>query len=139
MQKTVYEDFKYSMQDVSRVYVGCKYSFEELLDDEDLLFKFRLIVERYILPEADPEDTLETHLYYLSPESFAVKLYRRIKARVKVSVIEEKRNLFGKVQKQYVTRQLTVDELVNIPPAEKERQGMVIQELGVSKLALSAV
>lgn len=139
MQKTVYEDFKYSMQDVSRVYVGCKYSFEELLDDEDLLFKFRLIVERYILPEADPEDTLETHLYYLSPDSFTVKLYRRIKARVKVSVIEEKRNLFGKVQKQYVAKQLTVDELVNIPPAEKERQGMVIQELGVSKLALSAV
>lgn len=139
MQKTVYEDFKYSMQDVSRVYVGCKYSFEELLDDDDLLFKFRLIVERYILPEADPEDTLETHLYYLKPDSFAVKLYDRIKARVKVSVIEEKKSLFGKVRKQYVTKQLTVDELVSISPAEKEKQGMVIQELGVSKLALSAV
>lgn len=139
MQKTVYEDFKYSMQDVGRVYVGCKYSFEELLDDDDLLFKFRLIVERYILPEADPEDTLETHLYYLKPDSFAVKLYNRIKARVKVSVIEEKKSLFGKIRKQYVTKQLTVDELVSIPPAEKEKQGMVIQELGVSKLALSAV
>lgn len=139
MQKTVYEDFKYSMQDVSRVYVGCKYSFEELLDDDDLLFKFRLIVERYILPEADPEDTLETHLYYLGPESFVVKLYNRIKARVKVSVIEEKKGLFGKIKSQYVTKQLTVDELVGITPAEKERQGMVIQELSVSKLALTSV
>ncbi|MCH5338311.1 MAG: hypothetical protein J1E03_05980 [Acetatifactor sp.] len=139
MQKTVYEDFKYSMQDVSRVYVGCKYSFEELLDDDDLLFKFRLIVERYILPEADPEDTLETHLYYLGPESFVVKLYKRIKARVKVSVIEEKKSLFGKVKRQYVTKQLTMDELVGIPPEEKERQGMVIQELSVSKLALTSV
>ena len=62
MQKTVYENFKYSMQDVSRVYVGSKYTFEELLDDEDLLFKFRMIVERYILPEADLQDTLESHL-----------------------------------------------------------------------------
>ena len=139
MQKTVYEDFKYSMQDVSRVYVGCKYSFEEMLNDDDLLFKFRLIVERYILPEADPEDTLETHLYYLGPESFVVKLYNRIKARVKVSVIEEKKSLFGKVKRQYVTKQLTVTELVGIPPAEKERQGMVIQELSVSKLALTSV
>ena len=139
MQKTVYEDFKYSMQDVSRVYVGCKYSFEELLDDDDLLFKFRLIVERYILPEADPEDTLETHLYYLKPDSFTVKIYNRIKARVKVSVIEEKKSLFGKVRKEYVTKQLTVDELVSITPAEKEKQGMVIQELGVSKLALTAI
>ena len=139
MQKTVYEDFKYSMQDVSRVYVGCKYSFEELLDDDDLLFKFRLIVERYILPEADPEDTLETHLYYLGPESFVVKLYKRIKSRVKVSVIEEKKSLFGKVKRQYVTKQLTMDELVGIPPEEKERQGMVIQELSVSKLALTSI
>lgn len=139
MQKTVYEDFKYSMQDVSRVYVGCKYSFAELLDDDDLLFKFRLIVERYIMPEADPEDTLESHLYYLGSESFAVKLYNRIKARVKVSVIEEKKSLFGKVKNQYVTKQLTVDELVSIPPEEKERQGMVIQELSVSKLALTSV
>lgn len=127
------------MQDVSRVYVGCKYSFEELLDDDDLLFKFRLIVERYILPEADPEDTLETHLYYLKPDSFTVKIYNRIKARVKVSVIEEKKSLFGKVRKEYVTKQLTVDELVSISPAEKEKQGMVIQELGVSKLALTAI
>ena len=139
MQKTVYEDFKYSMQDVGRVYVGCKYTFEELLDDDDLLFKFRLIVERYILSEADPQDTLETHLYYLEPGSFAVKLYNRIKARVKVSVIEEKKSLFGKVKKQYGAKQLTVDELVKIPPAEKERQGMVIQVLSVSKLALSSV
>lgn len=139
MQKTSYEDFKYSMQDVGRVYVGSKYTFEELLDEEDLLFKFRLIVERYILPEADPGDTLESHLYYLAPDSFAVKLYRRLKARVKVSVIEEKKSLFGKIKKQYVNKQITIDELTGIPAQEKERMGMVIQELSVSKLALSAV
>lgn len=139
MQKTFYEDYKYSMQDVGRVYVGSKYTFEELLDDEDLLFKFRMIVERYILPEADPEDTLESHLYYLGPEGFTVKLYRRLKARIKVSVIEEKKSLFGKTQKEYRDKLLTVDELIAIPPAEKERMGMVIQELSVSKLALSSV
>ena len=139
MQKTVYESFKYSMQDVSRVYVGSKYTFEELLDDEDLLFKFRMIVERYVLSEADPQDTLETHLYYLAPDSFTVKLYRRLKARIKVSVIEEKKSLFGKSKSQYTDRQLTVDELVGMSLEEKERCGMVIQEFSVSKLALSSV
>ena len=139
MQKTVYEDFKYSMQDTSRVYVGCKYTFEELLDEEDLLFKFRLVVERYILPEADPQDTLESHLYYLRPDSFTVKLYKRLKVRIKVSVIEEKKLLFGKPKKQYVSKMITIDELVNMPPAQKEQQGMVVQELSVSKLALASV
>ncbi|MCR2049709.1 hypothetical protein NSB25_20855 [Acetatifactor muris] len=144
MQKTVYEDYKYSMQDTGNIYVGCKYTFGELLEQEDILFKFRLIMQHYILPEASPEDTLETHLYYLAPESFLVKIYRQMKAKVKVNVIEEKKFLFGRKQngpgkKRYVTRMLTVEQLVNVPPAEKEKQGYVIQELRVSKLALATL
>ena len=142
MRKTFYEDYKYSMQDVSRIYVGCKYTFGELLEEEEIPFKLRLIMERYILPEADPEDTLETHLYYLAPESFLVKIYRQMKARVKVNLIQEKKSLpgFGPGGKmQYVTKTLTVEELVSLQPAQKERQGCVIQEFSVSKLALAAL
>lgn len=147
MEKKIYEDYKYSMQDTARLYVGAKYTFRELLDEDEISFKFRLIMERYILPEADREDTLETHLYYLAPGSFLVKIYRQMKAKVKVNVIEEKKPLFGfggadgngahgTGKKRYVTKQLTVEELADIPPAQKEQQGFVIQELSVSKLAL---
>ena len=62
MRRTVYEDYKYSVQDTGRIYVGCKYTFGEFLEEEEILFKFRLVMQKYILPEADPEDTLETHL-----------------------------------------------------------------------------
>lgn len=149
MEKKVYEDYKYSMQDTARLYVGSKYTFKELLDDEEIPFKFRLIMERYILPEADLEDTLETHLYYLNPDSFLVKIYKQMKARVKINVIEEKKSMFGAKspradldsvtgagKRRYVTKQITVDELAGIPFAQKERKGYVIQELSVSKLAL---
>lgn len=149
MEKRRYEDYKYSMQDTSRIYVGSKYTFKEFLDDEEILFKFRMIMEKYILPEADLEDTLETHLYYLEPDSFLVKVYSQMKARVKVNVIEEKKPLFasrrgepdgqgkaGGGKKRYVTKQITVEELAKIPPARKEEAGYVIQELSVSKLAL---
>ncbi|MCM1542513.1 MAG: hypothetical protein NC121_14810 [Blautia sp.] len=136
MQKKTYEDYKYSMQDTNRLYVGSKYTMGELLEDEDILFKFRMIVERYILPESDLEDTLETHLYYLEKGKFLVQTYKHMKARVKVNLIEEKKSLLGKQKKEYVTRNLTIDELVEMPPEEKERKGLVIQELSVSKLAL---
>lgn len=138
MQKTRYEDNKYSMQDTGSLYVGTKYTLQEITQEEDILFKFRLIVERYILPEADPSDTLESHLYYLSSQSFLVKLYKQIKAKVKINVIEEKKTFTGKVKKQYVTRLLTVEELAKMSPEEKERKGVVIQELSVSKLAMAA-
>lgn len=136
MQKKTYEDYKYCMQDTGRLYVGCKYTFAELLEDEDVLFKFRLIMEKYVLEKADREDTLETHLYYLTPDSFLVKLYNQMKARVRVNVIEEKKSIFGGSKKQYVTRQLNIKQLADMEPAQKEKQGLVIQELSVSKLAL---
>ncbi len=139
MQKTVYESYKYCMQDTGKVYVGCKYTFAEFLEEEEIPFKFRMLMQRYVLPEAHPEDTLETHLYYLDSSAFLVKLYGQIKAKVKVNVIEEKKGLFGKGKKEYVTKQLSVKELAAMSPAEKEAVGMVIQELGVSKLALAAV
>ncbi len=136
MQKTVYEDYKYSMQDVSNLYIGAKYTLNELLEEEDISFKFRLVVERYILPDADREDTLETHLYYLDAGSFAVKIYKRLKARVRVNVIGEKKGLSGRRKREYVTRVWTVEQLTRISPEEKERQGVVVQELILSKLAL---
>ena len=131
-----YEDYKYSMQDTARIYVGSKYTIGELLEAEDILFKFRMIVERYILPEADREDTLETHLYYLEKGKFLVQTYKQMKAKIKVNVIEEKKDLFGKVRNKYVTRVLNIDELTSMSAAEKESKGMVIQELSVSKMAL---
>lgn len=136
MQRKTYEDYKYSLQDTGRIYVGCKYTFAELLDEEDILFKFRLVMEKYVLDKADREDTLETHLYYLAPDSFLVKLYEQMKARIKVNVIEEKKSVFGGSKKQYVTKQLSIRQLTAIDPARKEKQGLVIQELSVSKLAL---
>ena len=138
MQKTVYEDYKYSMQDTGTLYIGAKYTLGEILEEENITFKFRLIVERYILPEADLQDTLESHLYYLSPESFLVKIYKQIKAKVKISVIEEKKTLTGKIKKQYVTRTLPIGEFVKLSASEKERQGVVIQELIVNKLSMAA-
>ena len=97
-----------------------------------------MIVERYVLPEADREDTLESHLYYLDPKSFIVKIYKQLKAKVKINIIEEKKHLLGGRKKQYVTKLMTVEELTSMSAEEKEKKGVVVQELIMSKLALMA-
>ncbi len=134
----IYEDGKYVMQDVGTLYVGTKYTFEELLDNEEVPFKFRLLSERYLLPEADREDTLETHLYYLDGKSFEVKIFKQLKAKVKVNVLEEKKARGKGAVREYVTKNLSVEELCAMTPEEKEKKGCVIQELAVSKFALMA-
>ena len=138
MKQTIYEDNKYSMQDVGNLYIGTKYTLGEIVDTEELPFKFRLLVERYILPEANPEDTLESNLYYLDSKSFLLKIYKQMKARVKINILEEKKSLTGKPGKRYVTRTLSVEALAGIPASEKEKQGVVVQELILSKLALAS-
>ena len=136
MHKQQYEDYKYVMQDTYQLYLGAKYSFEELIDNEEVPFKFRLIVERYIYQDVDPQTTLESQLYYMTSKDLQYRIYRQIKMKVKVNVIEEKKSLTGKCKKVYTTRILPVEELVKMTPAEKEEKGMVIQELMCSKLAL---
>ncbi|MBE5883089.1 MAG: hypothetical protein E7291_01505 [Lachnospiraceae bacterium] len=138
MRTTVYEDYKYHMQDTGNLYIGAKYTLENILDEEEITFKFRLIVERYILPEADLQDTLETHLYYLEPKSFLVKIYKQLKAKVKINIIEEKRSVLGGSKKQYTTKMIKVEELAAMSVEEKEQKGVVVQELRMSKLALMA-
>lgn len=138
MHKTIYEEGKYSIQDTGNLYVGTKYTLEELINEDEIPFKFRLVVERYILPEADLQDTLETHLYYLDAKSFLVKIYGQLKAKVKINIIEEKKSLLGRNKKQYVTKMITVEELAKMSPAQKESSGVVVQELKMSKLALMA-
>lgn len=138
MQKTIYADGKYTLQDVGNLYLGTKYTLGEMIREEAILFKFRLLVERYILPDANAEDTLETHLYYLDSKSFVVAIYEQLKAKVKINMIEEKKGFFRQARLQYVTKIVSVKELAAMSLAEKEKKGVVVQELCVSKLALVA-
>ena len=126
------------MQEVGTLYVGAKYTFEEILECEEIPFKFRLLAERYLLPESDREDTLETHLYYLDPKSFVVKIYGQLKAKIKVNVLAEKKDRHGRIAREYVTKNLTAQELSQISKEEKERLGLVVQELSISKISLMA-
>lgn len=149
MNSTIYEDGKYCVQDTGTLYIGVKYTLGEILEEEEIPFKFRLVLERYILPEAHPEDTLETHLYYLDPKLFLTKIYRQLKARVRVNLLKEEKGSDTKhtsgqdpapgkhsAGPSYTTKTLPLEQFAAMSPAEKERRGVVIQELMISKLAL---
>ena len=72
----------------------------------------------------------------MTKEQFSYKTYQQLKARVKVSILEEKKSLFGKKKRGYVTKTMPLAEFVDINLAQKKAQGVVIQELALSKLGL---
>ncbi|MCQ2494344.1 MAG: hypothetical protein MJ104_07060 [Lachnospiraceae bacterium] len=139
MQMNVYEDYKYSMQDTNCLYVGAKYTFAEIMENEEILFKFRKVAAESLMNGSDKDDTLETMLYYLEPHDFRVQVLKQMRSKIRVNVIKEKKGLFGKTKKEYTTEFITVPKLVAMSVAEKEAVGMVIQELRVNKMALLTV
>lgn len=132
------DDYKYCIQDAGSIYLGTKFSYAEILEQESVSFKYKSIVEHYILKDTDPETTLESQLYYMTADQFSYRTYRQLKARVKVCVLEQKKRLFGGVRTEYVSRVMKLDELVSMNLAQKKKRGMVVQELILSKLALMA-
>lgn len=137
MENTVgYEDFKYVMQDVGNIYLGARFSYQELLEQEMVPFKLKAILTHYILKEVSPDTTLESQFYYLEGDSFLYEIFRQLKIRVKVQLQIQKKSLFGNVKKEYQEKIFTLEELAGMSPAAKKASGMVISEIILSKLGM---
>ena len=134
--KQIYEDYKYVMQDTGYLYLGAKYTYGELMEQEMVPFKFAAVLERYIIPEIGAETTIESNFYYMQPGDFTYKTFLQLKAKVKINRLTIKKNLFGRKEQVYKTEVLPLQEFVKMSPDEKEREGIFIQELVISKMGL---
>lgn len=122
------QDFKYIMQDITYVYIGARYTYEELIASENTPFKIKKMINQYIKPDLNGEDlSLESHLYYMDGSGFAYQTFLQLKAKVRISILKG-----GK----YHTMNMKLEDFVKIPPSEKEEKGIFIQEISLSKLAL---
>lgn len=133
---TKYEDFKYVIQDVGSVSLGAKYSYEDMLNEELIPFKFKSIINYYILKEADKSTTLESEFYYMEEGTFLYETYRQLKTKVKVRTQSVKKNIFGKEKIIYKEEILSLKELTGMNLAKKKASGLVIVEIIISKLGL---
>ena len=134
--KQVYEDYKYVMQDTGYLYLGSKYSYGELMATDTVPFKFMTILERYIIPEIGADTTVESHLYYAKAEDFTTRTLLQLKAKVKFNRSVIKKNIFGRKEQIFKTETMSLQDFVKMSPDEKERAGIFIQELIISKLSL---
>ncbi len=131
-------DFKYYMQDVSNLYLGACFQYRELMEHEMVPFKLKSIIEHYIMKDTqiDSSTSLESHFYYITPDMFSYKTWQQLKAKVKVCLLVSKKPLFGKEKVVYQSRVIPLDKFAQMNLAQKKKQGIKIQEISVSKLAL---
>lgn len=134
--KTQDNDFKYIMQDTGSVYLGARFSYNEILEQEMVPFKLKTIISQYILKDVDSSTTLESHLYYMTADSFSYKTFRELKVRIKTSIPQEHRGFGGKVSYRYQEKVYSIKEFEELNLAQKKKMGIIIREIIFSKLGL---
>lgn len=130
------KDFKYILQDTSYIYLGARFSYAELLEEEMIAFKLKTIISQYILKDVDDATTLESHFYHLTPDTFSYRTYRELKVKVKVSIPQQKKTLTGKVYTVYKDKVYTLKDFAELNLARKKQLGIIVREIVISKLGL---
>ncbi len=136
MKENQYTDRRYFLSDLYRYYFGVCSSYAGLLQDEEIPPRFKALIRQYILPRVSPETTLESHLYYLSPESPEYAVFTGLDARVRMTAPRLHRTLTGKQEILYKESIVTAAELASVPPAEKERLSFRLSELQIPRRKL---
>ena len=131
-----YQDYRYILQDTRILYVGAKFNFGDVAGEEEIPFKFRSIIMRCVLGEVDKEDTVESVFYYMKPEGYLYELFLQLRTKVKVSELTLVKHMFGTTEWIYKERVYKLSEFAALTKEEKERLGIVVQEVQLSKLAI---
>ncbi len=130
------QDYKYVMQDAGTIYLGAKFSYEEIMEHADITFKIKAIIEHYLTKEIAMETSLESHFYYMDPKSFSARTYEQLKVKIKVSERQRKKGLFGKEKTVYTDKFYKMQEFTALSVEEKKKKGILIQEIAFPKMAL---
>ncbi|RKM62553.1 hypothetical protein D6856_00030 [Butyrivibrio sp. XB500-5] len=126
------DDFKYYMQDIERYYFGARYNYNELLQNELVPFKFKTVITKYIKDDIDLSNTLESHIYYLTRETYDYKVLKQLRCRVRTSIYKNP----DKKDKGFKEKIYKIEEIAKISTEDKEKLGMIVRELIISKLGL---
>ncbi len=131
-----YQDYRYILQDTGTLYVGAKFTFGDIAKEEEIPFKFRSIVMRHLMTEVDKEDTFESVFYYMKPEGYLYEVFLQLRAKIKVSQLAPVKVFFRKTKWIYKEHVYKLKEFVALSKEDKEKLGIVIQEIQCSKLGI---
>lgn len=78
-------DFKYVLQNTMYVYIGAKYTYEEILKADEVPFKFQTIVGQYVSKDEVLSLTMEEHLKQMKKTDMTFLVWKQLKAKVKTT------------------------------------------------------
>lgn len=131
------QDFKYVMQDMTNVYIGAKYSYEELMELDEVPFKLKTILSHYMLKEVACDTKIEDHIFYLNETDMSYMVYDQMKARFRLSVWQDEKD--GVKTPGYKSRVYRIKEIVGNEELMRKKDTIIVEEMHITKLGLLGV
>lgn len=132
------DDFKYILQDTGHIYFGKELSYNEMMDLEEVPFKFKAIIGTYIAKDISLEETMQNHLIAIDDKSFSYKIFEQLKLEVKYFYKEESKSVFGKTKESFVHKTVKLSHLIDLK--DKFISGeYIVSEISISKLGLMMI
>ena len=139
MNTQINDDFKYIIQDTNCVYIGRELTYTEMMDREDVPFKFKAIISAYVSKDTDLNRKLADHLLEISSDAFSYRIYEQLKMTVRVCYKTQKRGLGGRIKEKWVHKAYPLKQFCS-ECCDKIRDGsMMLEDISISKLALMAI
>ena len=131
-----YRPYKYVIQDITHIYIGCWFSLQEVMDYEDAPFKLKAVFGKFFLPDASngPEMTISDFVFDLKENSLSYEVLNRLKAKVKYSIPKS----FEK-DKGFRNEVISLENFVESEDIQNHKDRVIIEEICISKLALGGV
>ena len=129
------KDFKYVVQDFNSIFIGARWTYQEMMEDDDMPFKWKAVILHYFMKEVDPSMKMEDHLFAMTEHDFSYQTYKQLKAKFKLSVWETSEGKWRK-KSGYVSREYKIEDIVNNKELHEHREQIIVEELQLSKMSL---
>ncbi len=132
-------DFKYVLQDFSRIYIGLRMNYKELAEADDTPQRLKTAVYMYVIPEIGEDMRVCDHVLTMKPDSRAFMIFQQLKGKFKVMKPVEITDRKGNKRTEYRERICKIEELVNDEELRAQIKPEYILEYRFSKLHLASL
>lgn len=129
-------DFKYVIQDTNCVYIGKELTYAEMMDKDDIPFKFKAVISAHIARDTDLDRKMADHILQMSEQEFSYRIFEQLKLMVRVYYKIQKKSLGGKMKDKWIHKAYSLRQFCTEYRSQVADGDMMIEDFSISKLAL---
>lgn len=130
------DDFKYVLHDTNCVYFGRELTYAEMMDKEDVPFKFKAVISVHLARDIDLSTKMADHILTISDSMFSYRVLEQLKLTVRVCYKEQKKGLNGKIKEKWIHKACSLRQFCEEYRSQAAQGEVMIEDFSVSKLAL---